>query len=267
MMREQLYTNKGFTLIELMLTLVISIVIVAAIYSAYSSQRDTYLAQEQVAEMQQNLRSAMDLLISDVRMAGFDPTKNANAGIIAPTSIGSFTFTKDITGGENDGVDNDMDGSTDTPDAVDEALYGDGDFIDTNEIVTYGFSLGDDPDRDGIANSGVGKLARQNYAPLTPASPPTSNPGGFQAIAENIGAIEFNYIYKDGTRSTAPSAATLDDIRGIEVAMLARAHYPDLKFTHRSSYTTPSGRVWGPYNDNYRRRFITMTIQCRNMGL
>ena len=51
--------ESGFTLVELLVAMVISLVVMGGIYSTYHSQQKSYLVQEQVAAMQQNLRSAM----------------------------------------------------------------------------------------------------------------------------------------------------------------------------------------------------------------
>jgi type IV pilus assembly protein PilW len=63
--------ESGFTLVELLVAMVISLVVMAAIYSTYHSQQKSYLVQEQVAAMQQNLRSAMYNMAREVRMAGY----------------------------------------------------------------------------------------------------------------------------------------------------------------------------------------------------
>ena len=69
-MNKPVKNSSGFTLVELMLTLIISSVIIAAIYTAYLAQQRVYLAQEQVAEMQQNIRASMWMINSEIRMAG-----------------------------------------------------------------------------------------------------------------------------------------------------------------------------------------------------
>jgi len=112
--------NHGFTLIELLVVMVISGVVMAGIYSVYYSQQKSYLVQDEVAGMQQNLRTALFHLSRDIRMAGCDPSGNANAGFTAATAT-SVSFTEDIRGKDAD----------DPPD---------GDTGDTNESVTY--SLG-----------------------------------------------------------------------------------------------------------------------------
>lgn len=64
--------EKGVTLIELLIALVISGIIVAAIYRMFVAQTRSYTVQDQVAEVQQNVRNAMERMVNDLRMAGFD---------------------------------------------------------------------------------------------------------------------------------------------------------------------------------------------------
>lgn len=246
-MKNKIKDSKGFTLVEIMMALAISGIIVAAIYAAYMSQQRTYLAQEQVAEMQQNIRAGIDMLSREIRMAGYDPTGGAGAGITT-ASAGQISFTKD---------DNDNAGNQNS----------DGDTGDTDENLDFGFSAaaGNDANRDGLpdnANNGVPNvlsLGRQ-----------TGGLGGYQIIAENIQAIEFRYLDADG--AVTP---TLADIRSVQISILARAGQPDRNFTNTATYTPASGVAWdlngitagNAANDNFRRRLLITTVQCRNMGL
>jgi len=52
-------SNQGFTLVELMVSLVVAGVVLAGICSTFYSQHISYLNQEQIVSMQQNLRAAM----------------------------------------------------------------------------------------------------------------------------------------------------------------------------------------------------------------
>ena len=89
--------NKGFTLAELLVGLFVSGIVMTTILSAYYTQNKTYVVQDQLAAMVQNLRAAMDIMIREARMAGYDPTGTANAGIVVanPTSL---TITEDMDG-------------------------------------------------------------------------------------------------------------------------------------------------------------------------
>jgi len=89
--------NRGFTLAELLVGLFVSGIVMTTILSAYYSQNKSYAVQDQVAAMVQNLRAAIDIMIRETRMAGYDPTGTANAGIVAANST-SLTLTEDIDG-------------------------------------------------------------------------------------------------------------------------------------------------------------------------
>jgi type IV pilus assembly protein PilW len=84
--------DRGFTLVEIMVALALAGIVMGLIYTAFLSQQRSYLAQEQVSAMQQNIRSGLTMLIREIRMAGFDPTANAGATISAATP-NSITFT------------------------------------------------------------------------------------------------------------------------------------------------------------------------------
>ena len=89
--------DSGFTLIEILVALALSGIVLTAIYTAYQSQHKTYIAQESVAKMQQNLRAAMYLMTQEIRMAGYDPRGTANAGI-ETADPDELKFTKDLDG-------------------------------------------------------------------------------------------------------------------------------------------------------------------------
>ena len=102
MNREKIFCRQqGFTLVELMVTLVISFVIAGAAYSAYVFQQKSYVIQEDVAEMQQNIRVALAIMTREMRMAGYDPTFSGEYGIVSATA-NQFNFTSDLC--QNGGV-------------------------------------------------------------------------------------------------------------------------------------------------------------------
>jgi len=250
------FASAGFTLVELMITLVISGFIVAAIYSAYLSQKRTYNAQDQVAEMQQNLRAAVTTMVQELRMAGYDPALSANATIVAPTTVSGVRFQQDITNAAGTAADGDG-----TVNALPASR---------NEDITYGFAAADDADGDGVVDNAAGSASfRRNTG------------SGLQPIAENIQAVEFLYTLKASAAgtipppTTSPTAAQLSDIRTVTISILARAAKRDAKYINTQSYTPASGTVWDlngaaagtAANDNYRRRMLITTVQCRNMGI
>ena len=132
--REEFHA-QGFTIIELMLAIAIAGIVMASFYSVYISQQSSYLRQEKVASMHQNIRSAMYYMGREIRMAGLDPTGEAGAGIVRAEE-NLIQFTEDIRGqNENNPPD--------------------GDTGDSNEDITYTL---DDKDGDGDTD-----LVRNNY--------------------------------------------------------------------------------------------------------
>jgi type IV pilus assembly protein PilW len=239
--------EKGFTLIELMITLVISTIIMSAVVAVNKSQQATYVAQDQVAELQQNLRGAMTLLISDIRMAGFDPLGTANAAnadlAITFATSGRFIFT----------VDSDGDGAQ----IIDGGLAFSG-TPGSREMIEFGFDPAVDGDSDGFPDDWNNNGDFDDTAPFMILTDDGS--GGYEALAENIDAVEFRYLDNTGGPPATPA-----DIRTVQVTLLAKARRPDPKFFNTRIYNTPGGQAWGPYNDNFRRRMLTSSVRCRNL--
>jgi type IV pilus assembly protein PilW len=69
---QSIFNKKGLTLIELLIGLVICGMVVAGVYRLFINQSKAYTVQDQVAEVQQSIRSAMEILLRDLRMTGFD---------------------------------------------------------------------------------------------------------------------------------------------------------------------------------------------------
>jgi len=64
-------TQKGFTIVEMLLASVISVMVIGGAYMVYDASQSTALADERKADLQQNARSAMDLLMWQIRLAGY----------------------------------------------------------------------------------------------------------------------------------------------------------------------------------------------------
>ena len=231
--------HSGFTLVELLVALVISGVLMTAVYTTFQAQQNSYLVQEQVAEMQQNIRAGMDIMVSELRMAGYDVDKNGdNTGTAGITVAGADNITFTLVA-DTDGVDNNSSTVADEP----------------GELKTIKYELYDaysatDSDHDDIGRQ-VGAAATTK-----------------RAVAENIEYLEFYYKLADGTQITAPTAAQLELIRSIQISILAITRNPDRNYTNNKPYRSLSGADWTPAPpDHFRRRLQTMTVKCRNLGL
>ena len=95
---------SGFTLVEILVVMVIMGLVITAVYSLFINTQRTANTSEDVADVQQNLRVALDTIVSDIRMAGFlVPDQSAVAiapdiifvdtnrdGVINGTEVGDF---------------------------------------------------------------------------------------------------------------------------------------------------------------------------------
>ncbi len=109
--------NRGFTLVELMITLAMTGIIIAAVYSANSVQQRANSRQDQELEVQQSLRAALYAINQEIRMAGYDPESSSKAGFTAATAT-ALTFTMDsnankkIDAGSDETVTYSLNGTT-----------------------------------------------------------------------------------------------------------------------------------------------------------
>lgn len=91
--RETLHNDTGFTLVELMVTLVVSTFIAATIMIAYTGQHRTQIAQDEVIGLQQNLRAAMSIVSSDIRMATYKPPSSTNDTEITTAQANNIVYS------------------------------------------------------------------------------------------------------------------------------------------------------------------------------
>ncbi len=61
---------SGFTLVEILFVIAIFGIVIGAVYSLYLTNQKTAYVQEDLVDLQQNLRIAMDSITRDMRMAG-----------------------------------------------------------------------------------------------------------------------------------------------------------------------------------------------------
>jgi len=275
--------SKGVTLIELLIALVISSILIAGIYRTFIHQQKTYATQEQVADMQQNVRVAINRMMREIRMAGFGNVQ----GVLPVTFLGgtrtypdvvnpdlpvagAFTIVSAIGGmatllkqpGDSVGAvvlaSNQIQVS-----ALAEFDTNDRRYISIGGLESHFITAIDGPNRVLTLNTDVNRFYKTDGSTLVYAVRAISyrividasgSPilrrdenigGGFQPVADNIEAIEFRN--PDGSIPVNPNSMSL------QVAVTARTDRPD-----------PELQKAG---DGYRRRQFTSIILQRNRGL
>ena len=71
MIQKNLKSISGLTLIEILIGIVVSSIMMAAIYTTYSVVNKTYSQVSEKAGISESSRDLVSMLIRDVRMAGF----------------------------------------------------------------------------------------------------------------------------------------------------------------------------------------------------
>lgn len=98
---KRVNNEKGFTLVELFIYMAIFIVVLGALYSILITNTKSYSSQENKVEMTQDLRAGMELMVTEIRMAGCDPTAVGGIGFLNNaddrynTDANSIHFTMD----------------------------------------------------------------------------------------------------------------------------------------------------------------------------
>ncbi len=108
---------NGFTLIEMVVALGLSLVTVSAVYALYVTELKAQYVREDRLEMQQQARVVMDVMSREILMAGYDPR-----GVNRDTDLS-----------------NDFQGITYDPDRliIKADLNGNGLIADPNESITF----------------------------------------------------------------------------------------------------------------------------------
>ena len=281
--------GAGYTMVELMMAVLVSGLLMGAIYASFKSQNDSYVQQDEISAMQQNLRIAGDMLTREIRLAGYDQLGGVGGATVltaAPTIIKFASDSVDIN-----------------------ALIG------NDEQVSFGFLMpGSDANNDGIADAGIDSLYRlQDDEDANDPAPVADN---IEAIgfayaydANNNGIAEFNDQNIDGLQQPGErflwavdtdndgkldlnldtnndnaidaaddgdangeiegvplaSVVAVSRVRAVRVWLLARSQLQDLSYNDNRTYVV--GRRVITTNDNFRRRLLETTIYCKNMGI
>lgn len=100
--------QAGFTLIELMIALMLGLLVVGAAGSLFLSNQRVYGSTETLSRIQENQRSAFEILARDIREAGANPcirfttTVRPVLQLVAPDTAFWAAFADGIRGGDNE---------------------------------------------------------------------------------------------------------------------------------------------------------------------
>jgi type IV pilus assembly protein PilW len=256
--------RDGLTLIELLIALVLSSILIAALYRAFISQQKSYTVQDQVADMQQNVRGAIGQMVKEIRMAGYGGnlailgSVNGFTDMITPASNSITIILADEIGALKQNVakgTNQLKVTNARVFNTDKKKYlclnGLNNYLVqsiTGDTITLTTSLAEGhPINEPVylvkaisydlGLRGSRTILRRNE----------NTGGGAQPLAENIESLQFIYFDKNGDETVSPP-----DIRMVKVTVTSITDMQD------------PGYKGG---DGYRRRTLSTNINVRNMGI
>lgn len=277
--------KRGFTLIELFVGMLLGMLVLGVIYSIHNMQQSSFRRETMKLTSQRNLRSALNLMETEIRMAGYDRQETNLFGItninLDANSNGKITFTFDD--GAGGGRDN---GSLDGDETISYAIYdspmtsqvgaldlgrsvGAGAPVLLAEgIEALGFAYAFDNDEDGHIDF------NDDDADGVMDAPPAGNEGIYWAVDTDADDILDTNIdtnqdgrvdLADGT-TALPFTVNPNRIRAVKIFVLSRTKGPEPTYVDHNSYVVGFCRIINP-SDNFRRQMLELTVKCRNMGL
>jgi prepilin-type N-terminal cleavage/methylation domain-containing protein len=285
--------RKGVTLIELMIALAISAAVVAGIYRTFLTQQHSYEVQDDVMDMQQNVRAALNEMTREIRMVGF-----GNIQSILPVTINGTTYNNIINPDTPSpgaltilagiGGSATLTGFT-SPNVitVDKLSTGSKVFFDTGDRRFISIAGSDSFAITGIAAKTLTLNGSVNIALKTDGAGNVTVPvsvfairaityvvvpdasgtpvlrrnenlgGGNQPLADGIGNLAFDFF--DDTGNLLGSIPGNAPAAGV----LVNIRRIQVTVTAQTKYADPQMKV----GDGLRRRTVVSNVLLRNMGI
>lgn len=263
--------EKGFTLVELLIALLITGVMASAGYGIYLSQHEGWIIQEQISNMQQNARIAMHELETRIRMAGYGLPGGIQPIYAANTNPDTITIVFQNQFGCKATIEHSMPqlSSELRCDGHDVSCFEEGTwayiydlFSDTGEffyithvqVATSHIQHNTAPLSRRYPQCSIVMMVDfyKFYVDTTDSNHPNLMVQGVgeppTVYAEDMEDLQFQYGLANGVFVEVPPAASA--VREVLITLTARTARKDLQFA-----------------GEYRRRTLTSNVKVRNLGL
>ncbi len=207
--------NKGFTLVELIVSMAVGLVVMAAIYAATEMGQRSSVAVERKVVAQQNARAALDIMALEIGMASFNPAFAAGIWEDGPAgtcgSISGNQTYKGIQEATATSITIEMD--IDASSAVGDA---------SSEIIRYNYDTGNQYiTRSTNCGGAQAFLGAQS-----------GNPRDVRVVNNTAGVLLFRYYDGAGTELTT-LPASIPDIRRIRITLVVDTEAIDRSLNRR----------------------------------
>ena len=264
--------NSGVTLIEILIGIVISVIIMAAMFASYTAINNSYSQVTDKAKASQSGRNIMGMMIRDIRQAGFKYFEDTIANSDEPVRIAK----------NRGGVDADIDSPCDHIRIVfgDVSYDASGDEIYERYRVTYFCQESEIELPDGN-NEETNAIYKQKEKLDNNGDWQTNINGsyGLQLITDYIEDLIF--VPKDingkiisPVPTNSVNEGRIYDVRSVEVALMTRSVKDFYKSDEQLDGTSRSiigiednNNLMEDISDRFLRETFVMSVSTRNIGL
>ncbi|HEY5604648.1 MAG TPA: PilW family protein [Gammaproteobacteria bacterium] len=228
------FQQQGFTIVEIMLAIALSLVLIAGVIQIYLSSKESFRVQSELARLQENQRIAIEFLQRDISRTGFVPYN----GDPLPAPVITVV----------DGGANNSDSITVSYTAATDCLG----------AQTGGFAVNNyfiDPNTLQLMCLGNGNIVAQPIA------------DGIENMQILLGENAINNSITDPTadRYVNPATANIAPIASVRVALLTRSAGSIKQQAALQNIALLDANV--QQNDRLKRQVVTTTIPFRNGAL
>ncbi len=268
---SKLKSKAGMSILEVLVALFLAGIVTTAIFQIYITQHKNWMIQEDVTDVQQNARAAIDELNRNIRMAGHGLPFGLNA-------IEAYDTNPDTI------VINYYDNSCDAP--IEEAMpnpsaelkcnghdiscfyngqwvyifdpaTGDGEFFEITLVQAAAYHIQHNTMVLSKAYPKGSEILAVNRIKYFIDYSDSLHPNLMmealgrkpQVYSENINDLQFRYTMKNGTTTDNPAIAS--NIREVEILISARSAKPDIDFP----------------DNPYRHRTYSSKVNLRNLDI
>lgn len=236
---------RGFTLVELMISMTLGLLLLLAIGTVFVSSRQIFRVQEDNARIQESGRFALEILGRSIKQAGH---------VEIPFAGFKVAFSGTAINGTNGGA-----GVADTLTVQYEGAIGDSDCEGT--LVTAADSIIQNYFNLDAANAELQCDGQIDVAPVAPGAPPIGN-----VLLDNVEDLQILYgIDSNGDQSVDQYTATpadWDDVVTARVCVLIRSEKTNI--VSAGNYLNCNGVSVANPADMRLRRAFTATFNLRN---
>jgi type II secretory pathway pseudopilin PulG len=263
--------QKGNSLLEVLIALFLTGIITTAVLRLYVTQHQNYIAQDDVATIQQSARACIDELSRQIRMAGFELPFGVPAIVASNTNPDTITVSY-----ESDDCDSWLTAGMASPAAelicggdvscyhpgqwiyVCEPDSGGGEFFEVSGVIpatgrvqhtTMSLTQAYTVNATVMALTQVKFYVDATTDPDHPKMMMKLTGQDAQVYADNISDLQIRYRITTGDIVDVPPL--IEDVREVLITITGRSDQPD----------------WEMNNGEYRTRTYASSVNVRNVGL